>query len=236
MAYETPAAILTRHLAIENQKLFQQVFCGIHKTPTLAQYNPFFITFESLDSEILLTGDNAIPLIRYAVGDRGGVITFEKLTQMLQDSGLKLYQEARRAGIDTDKHIYKLPLVYVYERSDFAVKLHLRDIYPETIRDALMHRRLSRFLSGKLTMTTKYDSNSTQYLEVNLELRKGKRTPNNLRNLTHKRLMSSIFLKTAGPGDPGELMKRSNLVKIIFWPSEHPLHFKPGIKQKWVKQ
>ena len=58
MAYETPTSILIRRLAVKNPKLFKDIFIDVNKTPTLAQYNPFFITFESPNKEILLTGDN----------------------------------------------------------------------------------------------------------------------------------------------------------------------------------
>ncbi|MBI2591305.1 MAG: phenylacetate--CoA ligase family protein, partial [Candidatus Brennerbacteria bacterium] len=44
MAWETPASILIRRVATNRKKLFNELFSSASKTPTLAQYNPFFIT------------------------------------------------------------------------------------------------------------------------------------------------------------------------------------------------
>lgn len=233
MAWETPTTILIRRLALENKKLFNELFHTI-KTPTLTQYNPYFVTFESVNGEILLTGNNTIPLIRYAVGDNGSTITMSVVREKFKEFGIDLYKEAHKAGIHG--HLYELPLVAVYERSDFAVKLHLRDIYPEIIRDVLISKKLSKILTGKFTMITKYDQRQDQYLELNLEIRKGKKTSPRFKKLVQKQLLRALHLKTEGPGTPDIFLKNPNIIKPIFWRAEHPLHFKPGIKQKWVKK
>ena len=198
------------------------------------QYNPLFITFESVNGEILLTGNNAIPLIRYAVGDNGVTLHMGVIKEKFKAFGIDIYKEAAKAGLKD--HLCELPLVAVYERSDFAVKLHLRDIYPEIIRDVLISKKISKILTGKFTMITKYDRNQDQYLELNLEVRKNKKLSPRFKKLAHKQILKALHLKTEGPGTPDIFLKNSNIVKPVFWPAEHPLHFKPGIKQKWVKK
>jgi len=234
MAWETPISILIRRLTVHNQALFKGIFSSIQKIPTLAQYNPLFITFEAPGGEVLLTGDNAIPLVRYAVGDHGGVSSFASVHQSLREYNINIKEEARRQKVE--QHIYQLPFVYVYERADFSVKLHLRDIYPEIIRDVLLSKQFSKFLTGKFSMTTKYNAKHNQYLEVNLELRKGKSVTKRADRLLYRDILKELSLKTTGPGSPSEFVKRPNLIKISYWPYEHPLHFKAGIKQKWVKK
>ena len=233
MAWETPATILIRRLALKNKKLFAEIF-HTTKTPTLAQYNPMFVNFESIDGHILLTGNNEIPLIRYDIGDNGTVFSFKEIKNTFQKFGIDLNKEAHRAGIKNQ--LYELPFVAVYERSDFAVKLHLRDIYPEIIRDILISKKLARILTGKFTMITKYDQKQDQYLELNLEIRKNKKSSLRFGKLVHKEISRDLHLKTEGPGSPDIFLKNHNVLKIIFWPAEHPEHFKPGIKQKWVKK
>lgn len=232
MAFETPISILIRRLALKRKELFRALFSDINKTPTLVQYIPLFIDFEEVNGEIVLTGDNVIPLVRYSIGDRGGVFTFGEIKEKLSRHGFDLEKEAKRAGIEN--HIYELPFVYVYERTDFSVKLHLREIFPEIIRDALMHNTLNQYLTGKFTITTKYNNKSNQYLEINIEVIKDKIINEKLKKLIHKRILEAMYLKSVGPGNPAEFIKKPNLIKLIFWPAEDQNYFKPGVKQKWA--
>lgn len=234
MAWETPTSILMRRLALKDRKLFNEFFSNISKTPTLAQYNPFFITFEAAEGEILFTGDNTVPLVRYAVGDHGGTASFGEMMEKFKIYGINFRKEVAAAKIA--KGWNELPFVYVYERNDFAVKLHLRDVYPETVREVLIRKPFNSVLTGKFTIATKYNASHNQYLEVNLESREGKRVQKGMERLLNKKILDALYLHTTGPGDPLAFIKRPNLLKLVFWPQGHELHFKPGIKQKWVKK
>lgn len=233
MASETPISILLRRLAARNRKLFQGMFGGIVKVPTLAQYNPAFISFEALDGKLLLTGDSALPLVRYDIGDRGGVMSFAEATAMADGQGIDLKKEIKKAGIADC--VSELPFVYVYERSDFAVKLHLHDIYPEIIRDALLAPDVRHALTGKFRMAAKYDRSQDQYLELNVELKKGKKADKDFEKTLLGNVLAALERKASGPGNIKDLVKKPNLVQIVFWAAEHPLYFRPGVKQKWVE-
>nr|MBI3638274.1 hypothetical protein [Candidatus Wolfebacteria bacterium] len=237
MAYETPVSILIRRLAVKNKNLFREIFSSIHKMPTLTQYNPHFITFESPNKDIILTGNNAVPLIRYSVGDHGATYSFDELAVKLKKFNLDIYKEAKKAGIQ--KCVYELPFVCVYERKDFGIKLHLWDVYPGFIKDIFIRKPFSAFLTGKFSIALRYDKDANQYLEVNVELKKDKKMNSRLEKLLCKKIVNTLHIKNLKPGQgPGGnyLLKRPNLIKLICWPAEHPLHFKLGIKQKWVKK
>src|SRR5262249_2125733 len=117
MAWETPTSIAIRKEATKDEKVFKALFGSLEKTPTLAQFNPRFTSFDTLNGEILLTGNNAIPLIRYAVGDRGGVLSFSELRKAIPS--LVVSDTVKKF----DAPLFELPFVYVFERSDFSVKL-----------------------------------------------------------------------------------------------------------------
>lgn len=234
MAYETPATILMRRRIIEKEKLFSEFFPGAKKVPTLAQYNPHFITFEAPGGDVVLTGDSAVPLIRYSVGDRGGVYSFDETLEKLARHGVSLSKEARREGIE--KWIYRLPLVYVYERADFATTLYGLQIYPETVREAIMEDKLAKYLSGKLTLTTKFDKRHNQYLEIHLELRRNKKPNASVRRDALKQILSHLRFKNSEFRELHNYLKNRALPKLVFWPYGHELHFRQGVKQKWVKK
>ena len=234
MAFETPLSILIRRLAVKKLELFEEIFSSIHRTPTLAQYNPLFITFEAPEGEILLTGNNAVPLIRYAIGDRGGVFSFSQLDQIFRARDIDLMKEV--ASVKIQGAAYELPLIFVYERIDFSTTLYGLQIYPETIREVLLEKPLHKYLTGKFTMLTKYNRMQDQYLEINLELRKGKKASAQFKHQALAKIVTHLRLKNSEFCELSNQLKDRVFPRLIFWPAEHPLHFRPGVKQKWVKK
>ncbi|PIR89085.1 MAG: hypothetical protein COU07_02550 [Candidatus Harrisonbacteria bacterium CG10_big_fil_rev_8_21_14_0_10_40_38] len=234
MAWETPTSILVRRLAMHSNKLFKDIFGPIEKTPTLAQYNPEFITFESVNGEIVLTGNNTIPLIRYAVGDHGGVLSFNEIKTKIESHGFDFKEEAKKAGIEDA--ITELPFVYVYERNDFSTTLYGAQIYPEIIRETLLAKPITKFLTGKFTLLTKYDKKQNQYLEINLETKKNKKISSVFKKNVLMRIVTDLRAKNSEFRELTNHFHKRIYPKLVFWCYEHPLYFKPGIKQKWVKK
>lgn len=231
MAFETPISILARRIILNDRNLLQDVFKGVSKTPTFAQYIPQFVSFEEENGEILISGDSALPLFRYSIGDHGGVYTFKELSKHFEKYGINLIEEAHNAGIQDS--VSELPFVYVYERIDLATTLYGLQVYPETIKEVLLQEEFIDYVTGKLTLITKYDSKQNQYLEVNVESKPNKN--NNkleseivieiVKNLQEKNSEFRELYKSLG--------KRAN-PRVVFWKYEDPLYFKPGIKQPWV--
>lgn len=232
MAYETPLSILIRRLSSKNKKLFKAIFGQIEKTPTLAQYNPDFIEFEEAEGEIILTGNSALPLIRYAVGDNGGVLSYSRMKDIFTENGKDLEKEIKKAGIE--KYVKKQPFVFVYERKDFTVSLHGINIYPEFVKEALLDKRLVGDVTERFTMITRYDRSQNQYLEVNLELQEGRAPTIELETLAHKIIRDKLIEKSSEFAEISKTKKSEKLLSIAFWPNRHPRYFKPGVKQKWV--
>lgn len=232
MAFETPISILARRLALKDKKLFADIFGGTTKTPTLAQYVPEFVSFEAPNGEILLSGDSALPLFRYSIGDHGGVYTFRELIDRFKTHGIDLLKEAQAAGIR--KHVYELPFVYVFERIDLATTLYGLQVYPETIKEVLLHKRFVNYLTGKLTLATKYDDNHDQYLEINLEQKPKKEVGKVLAAELLAEIIKDLREKNSEFRELSDFLGKRAEPKLVFWPYEDPLYFKPGIKQPWV--
>ena len=234
IAFESPLSILMRQITMRKPRLFAEIFHHIQRTPTLAQYIPSFITFEEQQNELLVTGNNAVPLIRYAIGDHGGTFSVSDAVERFGNHATNIFKEARAKGIQ--KFFYHLPFVYVYERIDLATTLYGLQIYPETIREVLIENPMHRVLTGKITLITKFDRKQDQYLEINLELRKGKKVSVAMRKIILAQIVSNLRLKNSEFRELHNFLGNRALPKLVFWSAEHPLHFKPGIKQKWVKK
>lgn len=231
MAFETPTAILVRRLAMENKGLFDAVFSDIKKTPTLAQYNPLQIMFESTEGEVVLTGDSAIPLIRYAIGDNGGVLGHDAMMEHVKTQSIDWNKEVKKAKL---KDVQNLPFVYVYERSDFSTTLYGLQIYPETIREVLLKDALHPYVTGKFSMMTAFDDAQNQYLEIHIEMKKGKKESKKLTDILTEEIFEFLRKNNAEFKELSNHLKDRARPRINLWPAEHPTHFKPGAKQKWT--
>lgn len=235
MAYETPLSILIRRLAIENPAMYRDIFGQIEKTPTLAQYNPDFIEFEAVDNEIILTADGALPLIRYAVGDHGGVLQYEDIKDKMLKRGVNLDAEVQKAGIQRAIN-RQLPFVYVYERVDLSVTLHGINIFPEFVKEALLKPGLSRYFTERFTMSTKSDINHNQFLQVNIELQKTLEPNKRLETLATAAVKESLLKRSSEFAEVARNRATEDLLQVVLWPNGHTRYFKPGTKQKWVEK
>jgi len=230
MAFETPTAILLRRLALKNKQLYRALFGQAEKLPTLAQYNPAYVSFEAPEGEILLTGMSAMPLIRYAVGDQGGVLSFDDVVRLCRESGIDLKKEAKRANAP----LYELPFVYVYARSDLSTKLYGAIVYPEHVREALEERSLQRYATGKFSMQTVSGARHDQSLQVNVELRPGVKISSRVRKEIQERVLARLLEKNAEYRNNHAAFPERVIPDIVLWPHGDPKYFTPGIKQKWV--
>ena len=236
MAFETPLAILIRRLCAKKHNLFEAIFKNVQKTPTLCQYIPSFISFESDKDDILVSGDNTIPLVRYSLGDHGGTYTFREMATKLKESGINLSKEARRASIE--RYWYELPFIFIYERADSSTSLYGLQIYPEPIRQALIKKPLSTYLTGKFTLETCFDSKQNQYFLIHLEVRKlhNGTIPEIIKRAVLNAIVEQTELKNSEYRELRRFLGKRALPHLQFWPAEDPKYFKLGIKQKWVKK
>ena len=238
MAMETPLCILIRRLSLKlkrnNSQLYHKLFGTANRLPTLVQYIPHFVSFESHERSIYCSGDNALPLVRYEIGDNGGTHDYADIERIFKEEGLDLRALAKEAGIaDT---LQELPFVYVYERTDLSTKLYGAIIYPEYIKAGLFHNHLVKHVTGKFTLFTRHDELQNEYLEVNVELKKGITATPKLKKTVIKHVTDALLKLSEEYRNNASMMPEKVVPKVVFWPHEHPTHFQVGTKQKWVKK
>jgi phenylacetate-CoA ligase len=232
MAIETPLSIALRRQALEDKKLYTALFSDAGKLPTLAQFHPGVVNFEEQDGVLLLTGDNALPLVRYAIGDRGGVVGHDAAMAAAEAAspGFVGRQEAAIAQSGP------LPFVYVYERSDFATKLYGAIIYAEHVRDGLLIGALESSVTGKFSMSTEHDERQDEYLDVHVELRHGVEATDDLRSRVRDAIVAGLRQRNAEYCYLSDNLRERVLPHLTLWPLGHPEHFGPGGKQRWIKK
>lgn len=232
MAFETPLSVLIRRLAMTKQALFDAIFNGTSKTPTLAQFVPEYTHFSELQGELLISGDSAMPLLRYAIGDQGGVRSLDSISALFSDHGLDLTAEVKKAGVS--RADMSLPFVYVYERSDLSTTLYGLQVFPETVKEVLLQKPFVSQLTGRVALTTKYDDAHDQYLEINVELRREKAATSALSARLQNAIVRNLTLKNGEFRELFTSLGQKAVPRLHFWPHQDPLYFRRDIKQKWV--
>ena len=81
-----------------------------------------------------------------------------------------------------------------------------------------------------------FDKKQNQYLEINLELQKDKAVGSKLKQKLLGDIINNLLIKNSEYKHLVQFIGNRTHPKLVFWPAEHLTHFKPGIKQKWVKK
>jgi len=228
MAAETPTSIVFRQQILAHSPLAAAVFGEVGRTPTLAQFEPSHILFEDLDGEIAITGDSALPLVRYLIGDRGGVVSYTELTERCQRFGVDLRAECQARNLDPDTR----PFVYVYERVDLAASLFGILVYPEYIKRGLEHLVHNHLASGRFSMETVYTETQQQSLRIHVERTSDGATLN--ASEVAEQVTGSLRAQSSEFRELSTHLDESVLIQVTLWPQGAPPYFSSGGKQPWV--
>lgn len=164
---ETPLSICIRRFLANNPEAARNLF-GESRLPTLVQYDPCSRFFEVEERNLLFSGDNGVPLVRYNILDTGGIISYDEMLEFLAKWGFDPVAE-----LTGDRGIHKLPFVYVFGRSNFTVSYFGANIYPENVTVGLEQPAIKEWVTGKFVLQVKEDADKNKYLFVVVELAPG---------------------------------------------------------------
>lgn len=167
---ETPLSICIRRFLADHPAIAAELF-GESRLPTLVQYDPTSRYFEvTEEGTLLFSGDNGIPLIRYHICDRGGILPFDQMLAFLQAHGFDAIATLQQQG---HAPIRPLPFVYVFGRSHFTVSFFGANVYPENVTVGLEQSEISDWVTGKFVMQVQTDSDQNSHLVIYVELAPG---------------------------------------------------------------
>lgn len=220
LANETPLSITLRRRLAHAPELSRELF-GEARLPTLCQYDPLHRYFEAEDGNLLFSGDGGIPLLRYKILDRGGVAEFEHFTG--------------RVGMTVAEGVAvrKLPFVYVFGRSNFALSFYGANVYPENVAVGIEQPALLAALSGKFVMQVQHDADQNPLLDIAVELLPGQSASDALRDDVAASIQRELErlnseFKNYAPAD-----RRRPTVRLL--PHADPSHFPLGVKHRYTR-
>lgn len=234
MAHETPLSIWIRRYALTKSDLYYDIFGETHKLPTFAQYIPDMFYFEVVDGDRLVCSSNSgLPLVRYDLKDRGSIISIEELQQVFAAHDMELPKLWPKS---VEQHVWNLPFVFVYERSDLSVSFFAFQIYPETVRRALQRKEFEHKLTGKFTMVVKYDDEGRQKLTVNVECKFKQKIDILMKERIKRQIIKQLLTENSEYRETRKEYGKVTDPEVVFWPYEDEQYFKPGTKQKWIQK
>jgi phenylacetate-CoA ligase len=231
---ETPLSICIRRWLAKHPAVARRLF-GESRLPTLVQYDPAVRFFEVQDGMLLFSGDNGMPLVRYHIADKGGIIPYAAMLELLSEYEFAPIAELQAATPElADRGMRPLPFVYVFGRSHFTVSYFGANIYPENVTVGLEQAPVSEWVTGKFVMQVKEDTDRNAYLSIAVELAPGmeadaEKSATIAQCITHhlKRLNSEFANYVPAP---------DQLPRITLRPTGDPEYFPIGIKHRYTRQ
>ncbi len=234
MAHETPLTIWVRKCCEENPALFKTLYPNAHFLPTLAQYYPYLIHFETVENELVASGFGSLyPLLRYQLFDKGGIIPFNTMMTILQDFGYSPQTAFKEMGMDST--VFQLPFVYVLERSDLLLKVQGATIFPSLIHTALQKSDIAHLITSQFFIRKKENPELMEIMEVHIELKKGIQK----QSIPTDSISTSILetLETHSQSSFHQVYKNGAIYppEIYLHPYKTEPYFTHSIKHKWIQ-
>lgn len=228
LANETPLSIRIRRALALRPDAARELF-GEARLPTLCQYDPAHRFFEVEDGWLLFTGDGGAPLLRYKILDRGGLVGFAEMRELLARHAVEL----EPPGWDADEAASGAPFVYVFGRSHFALSFYGANIYPENVAVGLEQPELAPHLTGKFVIEVEHDHEQSAHLRLTVELARGEAASDELGQqiAAHvRRQLERINSEFQSYVPPAERSPR-----VVLRACGDPEYFPIGVKHRYTR-
>jgi len=231
LGQETPVSIAIRRFLAERPESAQAMF-GDTRLPTLCQYDPTARYFECLDGSLAFSGWNGVPLVRYHIADRGGILGYEPMLARMRDLGCDPVATVRSGGGPEPR---RQPFVWVFGRTDFTVSFFGANVFPETISLGLEQPEIRGRVTGKFVMQVEEGSaDEKPHLAIAVELARDVTGDDAFGEaiavaiLAQLRRLNSEFANYV----PVEFQKPV----VTLYPTGHPGYFPVGVKHRYSRK
>jgi phenylacetate-CoA ligase len=227
---ETPLSIAIRRWLAKHPDAARQLF-GESRLPTLVQYDPVSRYFEIHNGTLVVTGENSVPLVRYHIADKGGLITFDEMWDFLRAQGVN---KPIDLGLANDFAPRNLPFVYVFGRADFTVSYYGANIYPENVTVGLEQPDIMAWVTGKFVLETQESESGDKYLHIAVELLPGIE-PDETIGLDIAESIRTQLLRLNSEF-ANYIPHERQMPKTTLIPFADPGYFPPGVKHRYTRK
>ncbi len=227
---ETPFSIAIRRWLAQHPDAARSLF-GESRLPTLVQYDPTSRFFETHEGTLVVSGENSVPLIRYHIADKGGILGFDEMWRFLKGQGVDSLSEL---GLDENFQPRNLPFVYVFGRADFTVSYYGANIYPENVTVGLEQPEIMAWVTGKFVLETQETEAGDKYLHITVELLPGIETAPEMAPVIAASIRTQLLrLNSEFANYTPEDRKAPRVTQRLF---ADPEYFPAGVKHRYTRR
>lgn len=224
---ETPLSIAIRRFYAQHPDAAREAF-GESRLPTLVQYDPSSRYFELFDGSLVVSGASGVPLLRYNIADRGGILSYQEMLE-----------KVRSAGGNPDPgpgegDAPELPFVYVFGRADFTVSYFGANVYPENVSVGLEQPELREWCTGKFVMQVMETEDRNEALTIVVELLPGVSADAEKGEAVADAVLSQ--LKRVNSEYAHYVPPEYQRPRIVLKPWGDPEWFPPGVKHRYTRK
>jgi phenylacetate-CoA ligase len=227
LANETPLSITIRRFLAQTPGAARELF-GEARLPSLCQFDPLHRFFEGVDGELLFSGDGGVPLVRYRILDRGGVVPYQSMLSFLADHGRGAFEKELAPHERRD-----LPFVFVFGRSGFALSFYGANVYPENVAVGLEQALIAQHVTGKFVMQLRRTPDQDTLLEVIVELAPGHEAHSELANAVARSIQTQLERINSEFANYVPAERRRPEIRLL--PAGDPEYFPVGVKHSYAR-
>jgi phenylacetate-CoA ligase len=190
------------------------------------QYDPFVRYMEILsDDTLALTTmpvlNTCMPMIKYGIGDLGGIMNYDDMMDALKAYGFS----------DIDECKTKLPFIWVFGRSFWSVSFFGANVYVENVMIGMEQTDVADYVTGKFVLDVLAPMND--YLVIHIELANGVTANDELED----RLKNSILeqLRRLNSEFRNYVPLENQTPKLFLYPHQDKDYFPTGVKHSYTR-
>jgi phenylacetate-coenzyme A ligase PaaK-like adenylate-forming protein len=226
---ETPLSIAVRRMLARHPDTARELF-GESRLPTLVQYDPHSRFFEVVDETLVVSADGGVPLVRYHIADRGGVIPYDSLLDLLRAGVGDPLAELPAAH----RGVRELPFVYVFGRADFTVSYFGANIYPENVTVGLEQAEVRAWVTGKFVLEVEHTPDGGEFLAVAVELLPNVSGTDAMRERVAESILRELLRLNSEFAHYVPPEYQRPVVRLL--PCGDPRYFPAGIKHRYTRK
>ncbi|MBK8814820.1 MAG: phenylacetate--CoA ligase family protein [Methylococcaceae bacterium] len=227
---ETPFSIAIRRFLADRPDAARALF-GESRLPTLVQYDPVSRFFETHDGTLVVSGENSVPLVRYHIADKGGLIGFDEMWTFLKEQGV---DSMAVLGLEDGYQPRNLPFVYVFGRADFTVSYYGANIYPENVTVGLEQPEILKSVTGKFVLETKENDDGDKFLSVTVELLPTIQPEETLKKAIAESIRTQLVRLNSEFANYTPMERQ--MPQISLRPFADPEYFPVGVKHRYTRK
>jgi phenylacetate-CoA ligase len=226
LANETPLSVTIRRFLAEHPAAARELFAE-PRLPTLCQYDPCRRFFEVERGELLFTGDGGVPLVRYGILDRGGIVPYDAMLAFCREHGVDPLASLEPPGARAQ------PFVFVFGRTGFAVSFYGANVFPENVAPGLEAPGIAPHVTGKFVLEPVLGRDENVALRLSVELLPQRADDLELARAIARAVRDEIERQNSEFRSYVPDARRTP--EVVLLPNGHPEYFPRGVKHRYTR-